>query len=159
MYNTREVWECSGCSFQGSTFSVPNPAKKGKQMTIVDPRIHTSASGVRYKWICKFIKYCSPQHMLTSFDVVLAKSHVKKKSTDMSPESNYGCIICSLEDKVSSVYGGVETLMNHIALSHVASLSESTRRKAKCIIGRTAGLNEYDWDINIPVFAQVEELP
>ena len=49
--------------------------------------------------------------------------------------------------------------MNHIALSHVADLSENTRRKAKCIIGRTAGPNETDWDINIPVFAQVEELP
>ena len=60
---------------------------------------------------------------------------------------------------MSSIYGGIETLMNHIALSHVADLSENTRRKAKCIIGRTAGPNETDWDINIPVFAQVEELP
>jgi len=53
MYNTREVWECCSCSFQGTMFSAPNPAKKGKQMNIVDPRIQTSASGVRYKWICE----------------------------------------------------------------------------------------------------------
>jgi len=155
MYNTREIWECRCCSFKGTTFSAAHPTKSDKKITIVDPRIHTSPSGVRYKWICK-LPTTLQQHMLI-FDVVLAKAHVKKKSTDVSPESNYGCIICSLEDKVSSVYGGVDSLMNHIALSH-ASLSDSTRRKAKCIIGRTAGLDEYGWDINIPVFAQVEEL-
>ncbi|KAF2828760.1 hypothetical protein CC86DRAFT_404650 [Ophiobolus disseminans] len=142
MYNTREVWECCACSFQGAMFSTPHPSKKNKQVNVVDPRVQTSASGVRYKWI------------------FLAKSHVKKKSTDsQTTENNFGCIICSLEDKVSSIYGGVETLMNHIALSHVADLSENTRRKARCIVGRAPGPNEVDWDVNIPVFARVEELP
>jgi hypothetical protein len=141
LYNTRELWECKSCSFKGSTFSAPHPTKKNKEITIVDPRIATSASGIRYKWI------------------FLAKSHVKKRANDShTDESNYGCVLCSLEDKVSSVYGGVETLMNHIALCHVADMSENTRRKARCIIGRMAGQNETEWDINIPVFAQVEEL-
>lgn len=91
--------------------------------------------------------------------IVLAKSHVKRASTATpGSESNYGCIICSLEDRVSSIYGGIETLMNHIALSHVAELSDKTRTKARCIIGRTVGPGETEWDINIPVFAQVEEL-
>ncbi|KAF2027396.1 hypothetical protein EK21DRAFT_72049 [Setomelanomma holmii] len=141
MYNTKELWECTSCTFKGSTFPAPHPTKKNKEITVVDPRIATSASGIRYKWI------------------FLAKSHVNKKAGDShTDESNYGCVLCSLEDKVSSVYGGVETLMNHIALCHVADMSENTRRKARCIIGRVAGKDETEWDINIPVFAQVGEL-
>jgi hypothetical protein len=142
MYNTKEIWECTSCPFKGATFSAPHPTKKNKQITVVDPRIVTSASQIRYKWI------------------FLAKSHVKKKAIDSHTEdTNYGCVFCSLEDRVSSVYGGVETLMNHIALSHVADMSDVVRRKARCIIGREAGDAETDWDINIPIFARVEELP
>lgn len=141
MYNRQEIWECTSCTFKGSTFSAPHPTKKNKTVTVVDPRVITSKSQIRYKWI------------------FLAKSHIKKKANDShTVESNYGCIFCSLEDRVSSVYGGVETLMNHIALCHVADMSENTRRKAKCIINRPAG-NDEEWDINIPVFARVEEVP
>jgi hypothetical protein len=141
MYATREIWECSECTFKGSIFSAPHPTKRNKEITIVDPRIHTSGSQIRYRWI------------------FLAKSHVKKKSIDSHiEESNYGCVFCSLQDTVSSVYGGVETLMNHIATSHVADMSENTRRKAKCVIGRMPGVTETDWDINIPVFERVVEL-
>jgi hypothetical protein len=96
--------------------------------------------------------------VLTVCDVVLAKSHVKGKAVDsLVAESKYGCIICSLEGTVSSVYSGVETLMKHIAVRHVADIREDTRVKAKCITGRTAG-SEEEWDINIPVFEQMEEL-
>lgn len=52
---------------------------------------------------------------------------------------------------MSSIYGGVETLMNHIALCHVADMNERTRKKVNCIIGRVARDDE-DWDLNIPVF-------
>ncbi|KAH7070191.1 hypothetical protein FB567DRAFT_215967 [Paraphoma chrysanthemicola] len=141
LYNTREIWECTSCTFKGSTFAAPHPTKKNKEITIMDPRIYTSQSGVRYKWL------------------FLAKSHVRKRASDShADECNYGCVLCSLEDRVSSIYGGVETLMNHIALCHVADMSENTRRKARCIIGRMPGKDETEWDINIPVFAQVEEL-
>jgi hypothetical protein len=141
MYNHKEIWECTSCTFKGSTFTAPHPSKKNKEITIVDPRIVTSPSGVRYKWI------------------FLAKSHIKKKAGDShAEESNYGCVFCSLEDRVSSVYGGVDTLMNHIALCHVADMSETVRRKARCVVGRMPGQEETEWDINIPVFARVEEL-
>jgi hypothetical protein len=141
MYATKEIWECSECTFKGSCFSTPHPSKKNKEITIVDPRIHTSGSQIRYKWI------------------FLAKSHIKKKSTESHVEdSNYGCVFCSLQDTVSSVYGGVETLMNHIATFHVADMSENTRKKAKCVIGRMPRAEETDWDINIPVFERVVEL-
>lgn len=101
----------------------------------------TSQSKIKYKWI------------------FLAKSHIKKKTGDShTEESNYCCVFCSLEDKVSSYYGGVETLMNHIALSHAANMSENTRRKARCIVGRSPGPAETEWDIWIPIFERVEEL-
>jgi hypothetical protein len=142
LYNSKEIWECTSCTFKGATFMAPHPTKKNKQVTVVDPRVITSASKIRYKW------------------VFLAKSHIKKRATDShAVESNFGCVFCSLEDRVSSVYGGVETLMNHIALCHVADMSENTRRKARCVIGRVPDAGETEWDINIPVFARVEELP
>jgi hypothetical protein len=161
LYSTKEVWECRCCSFKGSAFTTTHLTKQSKESMIVDPRTHSSVSGVRYRWICKHSTRPSSlqhAHVLTPYDVVLAKSHIRKKSTDkLAAESKYGCIICSLDDKVTSVYSGVEALMNHIALSHIVDLSENTRRKAKCIIGRMAGSKE-DWDINIPVFEHAEEL-
>jgi hypothetical protein len=142
MFNSRELWECTACTFQGSTFTAPHPTKKNKTITVFDQRVNTSSSQVRYKWL------------------FLAKSHIKKRATDShTNESNYGCVFCSLEDRVSSVYGGVETLMNHIALCHVGDMSENTRRKARCVIGRVPGKEETEWDINIPVFERVQELP
>lgn len=140
MYNTRQIWECTSCTFKGDTFSAPHPTKKNKTEIVVDQRIHISMAGIRYRWI------------------FLAKSHVKKKSTDsLSDESNYGCVICSVEGNVSSVFGGVETLMNHIALCHVADMSDKTRKKVNCILGRVAGPTE-PFDINVPIFSPVEEL-
>jgi hypothetical protein len=141
MYNSREIWECTSCTFKGATCAAPHPSKKGKSVMLYDQRVMQSRSRVRYKWL------------------FLAKSHVKKRAVDShSEESSYGCVFCSLEDRVSSVYGGVETLMDHIALCHVADMSESTRWKARCVVGRVPGEGE-DWDIHIPVFDRVEELP
>lgn len=130
-------------------------------MDIVDPRVRTAKCGIRYRWI------------------FLAKSHVKKKHGASSPEANsapaiagavgiaaaaagatncaddnFGCVFCCLEDKVSGVYGGVETLMNHIALVHVADMSEQVQRKTKCILGRVAKSDE-EFDINFPHFGYI----
>jgi hypothetical protein len=87
----------------------------------------------------------------------LAKSHVKKRAVDSHTDgSNYGCILCSAEGVVSSVYGNVETLMNHIALAHVAGMSDKTRQKMKCILGRVASDSE-EFDLNVPIFSPVKE--
>jgi hypothetical protein len=54
LWNTQEVWECRCCSFRGSAFvSAKHGKEKEKESTIVDPRIHVSGCGVRYRWICK----------------------------------------------------------------------------------------------------------
>jgi hypothetical protein len=134
MYSTREVWECQHCDFWGKTFSAPHPTRRNKRDTIVDPNIHTSNSGVRYRW------------------TFLAKSHARCKSTDVSAgDCNYGCMICSAEGNVTGIYGNVDTLMYHI-LEHVADMSSQTMFKTKCVVGRTASANE-EWDINVPLFA------
>ncbi|EMD58310.1 hypothetical protein GGP41_009707 [Bipolaris sorokiniana] len=145
LYATKSLWACKSCTFTGDVFKAPHPTKKNKTLDVVDPRIKVSNSGIRYRWI------------------FLAKSHVKKKAGAASAEANsgstsaasnddnYGCIFCCLQDKITGVYGGVETLMNHIAQVHVADMSEVVRRKAHCVLGRVAGTNE-EFDINIPIF-------
>ncbi|CAN9347930.1 unnamed protein product [Alternaria alternata] len=137
-YNTRQIWGCKSCTFTGDVFTAPHPTKKNKTVEIVDPRVKISMSGIRYRWI------------------FLAKSHVKKKASDpTSNDDNFGCVLCLAQDKVTGVYGGVETLMNHIALTHVADMSEQTRKKVNCILGRVAKCDE-EFDINIPIFKETE---
>lgn len=139
MYNTKEVWECKSCNFRGNTYSIVHPTKKSRKETIVDPNIHVSKSGVRYRWI------------------FLAKSHAKKKTPDSANEEcNYGCVICSVELKVTSIFGNVDTLMYHL-LEHTSDMTQMTMKQTKCVVGRTAGMDE-DWDINIPLFADVSEV-
>jgi hypothetical protein len=139
MYNTKEVWACRQCNFRGNTYNITY-GKKGKTETIVDPNIHTSKSGVRYRWI------------------FLAKSHVKKKTPDSSNEEcNYGCVICSVEKKATSIFGDVETLMYHL-LEHVGGMTQTTMMQTRCIVGKTAGPGE-EWDINVPLFADISEVP
>ncbi|KAJ4986072.1 SH3 domain-containing protein [Stagonosporopsis vannaccii] len=139
MYNTKEMWECKSCNFRGNTYSIAHPSKKNKTETIVDPNIHTSKSGIRYRWI------------------FLAKSHVKKRTPDSTNEEcNYGCVVCSVELKVTSIFGNVDTLMFHL-YEHASDMSQMTMKQTKCIVGRTAGADE-DWDINIPLFGDVSEV-
>jgi hypothetical protein len=139
-YNHKQIWACSTCTFTGEVFKAPDPKKKSRTIEIFDPRVKVSMSGIRYRW------------------VFLAKSHVKKKAGDPSSnDDNFGCVLCSAEGNVTGVYGGVETLMNHIALTHVGNMSDATRKKVDCVLGRVAGNGE-SFDINVPIFAQVEEL-
>lgn len=170
MYNTKEIWGCAECTFKGPSFSSPHPTKKNKTIAVIDPRIATSSSGIRY---VSLPIPTSTSTVLTPSNryrwIFLAKSHTKRSHKDSShshptPTSlnstsaddyAYGCIFCCAEDKVTSVYGGVETLMNHIAAVHVASMTEKTRRKANCVIGRVASAEE-EWDVNVPVFGVVE---
>ncbi|KAI4633207.1 hypothetical protein J4E80_000570 [Alternaria sp. BMP 0032] len=131
-YNTKQIWGCKSCTFTGDVFTKPHPTKKNKTVEIVDPRVKISM------WI------------------FLAKSHVKKKAAEPnSNDDNFGCLFCLGQDKVTGVYGGVETLMNHIALTHVADMSEQAQKKANCILGRVAGYDE-EFDINVPIFKEAE---
>jgi hypothetical protein len=142
MFSTSQVWQCRHCLFEGLARSIPHPTKKNKKEAVLDDQIHTSATGIRYRW---------------SF---LAKSHVKKtsyssggrNSAEEEAECNFGCVICSVEGTVTGIYGGVETLMDHIANEHVYTgntMNHMTMVRSKVVVGRTAG-EEEEWDVNIP---------
>ncbi|KAF2815404.1 uncharacterized protein BDZ99DRAFT_472681 [Mytilinidion resinicola] len=134
LYNTVSVWQCKHCLFQGDTFQVAIPGKKKKEV-IVDPNIHTSAVGIKYRFI------------------FLAKSHVKRKSSSVisgtGGECSYGCVICCAEGKSTSVFGNVNTLMNHIFNSHAKGMTEEVQRSTKCVVGREPEPGE-QWDVCIP---------
>jgi hypothetical protein len=167
LYNSHTLWQCKHCFFQGETFINASVQKgKLKKETTVDTSVYTSASGLRYKWI------------------FLAKSHVRKRSVNAHrrtasrvkirggsatrgrsessekggmEDCNFGCVICSAEGKVTGIFGNVETLMSHILLDHVSSMSEVTAVRAKCVVGREAGGDE-EWDLNIPWSAEARAL-
>ncbi|OCK86368.1 hypothetical protein K432DRAFT_376868 [Lepidopterella palustris CBS 459.81] len=145
LYSTVSVWQCKHCLFQGDTFTITTPSAKPKgkpkKEITVDPNVHVSAVGIRYRW------------------VFLAKSHVKKKSMPTSNmatsnggekgECNYGCIFCCTEGKSTGIYGNVQTLMNHVFLEHAKGMKEDVRERTRCIMGREAGKEEV-WDVNVP---------
>lgn len=137
LYNTISIWQCKHCLFQGDTFGGKG---KKKNMT-VDPNVHVSAVGIRYRWI------------------FLAKSHVKKKSVATNTEKgecSYGCMFCCAEGRGTGIYGNVQTLMNHIFLEHAKGITEDVKEKTRCVVGRTAGPQE-QWDINIPFSRFLED--
>ena len=123
----------------------------------MDPNVYTSKSGVRYKWI------------------FLAKSHVKKKNAEFASrtssimkgggrersgsggngeqsapmggeKASFGCLVCSVQGRVSGVYGDVESLMGHVR-AH-AGMDRELVVRAGGIVGREAGQDE-EWDFNI----------
>jgi hypothetical protein len=48
-YGTKQIWGCKSCTFTGDVFTKPHPTKKNKTVEIVDPRVKTSISGIRYR--------------------------------------------------------------------------------------------------------------
>jgi hypothetical protein len=141
MYSVSQVWQCKHCCFEGSSVTIAHPSKKNKKKTVVNPYIYKSSVGIRYRWI------------------FLAKSHVRQVTPSKQPirlgdkdsDCSFGCTICSAEKSVTSVFGNVETLMNHIFMEHArpGRMRSAVLKSTKCIFGRTAGADE-DWDLNIP---------
>ncbi|KAF2501508.1 hypothetical protein BU16DRAFT_201395 [Lophium mytilinum] len=139
LYNNVSVWQCKHCLFQGDTFHKTIPGKKKKEI-VIDPNIHTSAVGIKYRFI------------------FLAKSHVKRKSSTVNWDvmisgskggCSYGCVICCAEGKSTSIFGNVNTLMNHIFNTHAKGMTEEVQRSTKCVVGREPEPGE-QWDVCIP---------
>lgn len=125
MYNTKSIWECRHCSFQGEAYGTKRPYT-------VDQSVHVAPNGIWYRWI------------------FLAKSHVRKKNAAVDREQyNFGCMFCCGEGKPTGIFGNVETLMNHIYLEHAREMTPVVQEKTCCVFGRVAGAGEV-FDINIP---------
>ncbi|PVI04872.1 hypothetical protein DM02DRAFT_725553 [Periconia macrospinosa] len=135
MYSTTQVWQCKQCSFEGTTAHTPHPTKRNKKETVFDQRIYKSSVGIRYRWL------------------FLAKSHIRQASPASrgAEVTSYGCVICTAEKHLSGVFGGVETLMNHVFMEHARPgvVSDASLKLVRCILGRAAGVDE-EWDLNIP---------
>jgi hypothetical protein len=125
MYNTKLVWRCKWCAFEGEVFGAKKPYQ-------VDHRVFTALeSGVRYKFL------------------FLAKSHVKRKQ-GRDDNTCFGCVVCINEGKGTSIFGNVETLCNHLVVEHGKfDMSEEMQGRNRCVVGRVAEVGE-EFDFNIP---------
>ncbi|KAF2725052.1 hypothetical protein K431DRAFT_117736 [Polychaeton citri CBS 116435] len=117
-------WQCKKCQF---SCIAPCDNKK-----VLPPQIYTSHHGIRYRWL------------------FLAKSHMKSSDPTSKVEAyTYGCIFCTAEGRITSAYGTLDTLMEHIATQHGRqTMLPATREKTRCIFGRPANIAE-TWDVNI----------
>jgi hypothetical protein len=124
MYGQQHVWQCKACAYRGKLFGEKKPYS-------TDPKVHEDVeTGVQYRWI------------------FLAKCHAKVKHGQKDGLSGYACLLCSLENVPSGVYGSEATLFRHILDEHTG-MSEQAAGRARCIVGRKAEPKE-DFDINIP---------
>ena len=125
LYGQQNVWQCKHCNFRGKMFGDKKPFS-------TDPKIYEDeGTGVRYRWM------------------FLAKCHTKVGSGQKEGDVGYGCLICSLGNMPSGVYGSSATLFRHVVDEHAQSMSEAMAVRAWCVLGRTANARE-DFDLNIP---------
>jgi hypothetical protein len=101
MYNSKTVWRCKHCTFEGDVYGAKKPYD-------VDQKVYQSGdSGVRYRWL------------------FLAKSHTKRKAVLPSmgasfltgpkvEEKSYGCVFCVGEGRETKIFSNVESLCDHL---------------------------------------------
>ncbi|RDI88577.1 hypothetical protein Vi05172_g1206 [Venturia inaequalis] len=145
MYNSKTVWKCKYCSFEGDVFGARKPYD-------IDQKVYQAgSSGVQYRWL------------------FLAKSHMKRKSVlpsmatpftrgNQVEERCYGCVFCVGEGKETAVYADVEALCEHLINEHGTGsgrgVSEKLMVENNCIAGRKAGSKEI-FDVNIPHVVEI----
>ncbi|TLD37401.1 hypothetical protein E2P81_ATG04213 [Venturia nashicola] len=145
MYNTKTVWKCKHCSFEGDVFGRKKPYE-------IDQNVYqTGDSGVQYRWL------------------FLAKSHTKRKAIlpsmatpflkgGQTEEKSYGCVFCVGEGRETAIYANVEMLCEHLINEHGTGsgkgLSEKLLVENNCIAGRKAGVGE-EFDVNIPHVVEI----
>lgn len=125
---------CQKCYFEGPMMG------KDKKSRSFDNRIRVD-NGIRYRWI------------------FLAKSHTYNTTMGRSNDGSYGtfcCIFCCAErGRPSSLFGNVQSLMEHLQVHRSNPPTGELLYRTKCIVGRVAGAQE-DFDINLP--SRVEEI-
>ncbi|KAF2745097.1 hypothetical protein M011DRAFT_479253 [Sporormia fimetaria CBS 119925] len=100
LYNHTRLFQCRHCHFSGPSYT---SSSSGKKEIISDPTIHISSTGIPYRW------------------TYLAKSHVKTKMVGemgVTGMTSFACLVCMGVGRMSGVYGGVETLMEHLRDEH-----------------------------------------
>ena len=126
--STYYFWKCMSkqCAFSGSMFGT-------KKAPSFDTRVRKSKSGIRFRW---------------SF---LAKSHVAQAKV-VNGQYNYGCIFCCTGPEPTPVFGGIDTLLEHLLTHKGQGISAQVLQRAGCVVDRLAGDDE-EFDLNVPPFA------
>lgn len=126
--STYYFWKCVSrqCAFNGEMFGT-------KKCPAFDPKVRVSKSGIRFRW---------------SF---LAKSHITQSKV-VKGQYNYGCIFCCTGDEPTRVFGGIDTLLEHLLSHRGQSIPAQVLHRAGCVVDRLCTDDE-DFDINVPPFA------
>ena len=126
--STYYFWKCMSkqCAFSGSMYGT-------KKAPSFDTRVRKSKSGIRFRW---------------SF---LAKSHVAQAKV-VNGQYNYGCIFCCTGPEATPVFGGIDTLLEHLLTHKGQGIPAQVLQRAGCVVDRLAGDDE-EFDLNVPPFA------
>lgn len=145
MYNSKTVWKCKHCSFEGDVFGTKKPYD-------VDQKVYQAGdSGVQYRWLFLAKSHTKRKAVLPS----MATAFLKGNQTD---ERSYGCVFCVGEGKETAIFANVEMLCEHLLNEHGTGsgrgVSEKLMAENNCIAGRKAGTKE-DFDVNIPHVVEI----
>lgn len=121
---THPSWRCSACDFNATE------TDSNDRLTRIE-----FAHGVRFRF------------------PFLARSHEPYShppdALPFRPRYRYGCAFCSAEGRASAVHDGAGALMAHVAAKHRTHLTPEVQAKTRCVVGRVAGREETEWDVNI----------
>ena len=126
--STYYFWKCVSkrCAFEGELFGT-------KKCPSFDPKVRISKSGIRFRW---------------SF---LAKSHITQSKV-VNSQYNYGCIFCCTGTDPTPVFGGIDTLLQHLLSHKGQAIPAQVLHRAGCVVDRLCADDE-EFDINVPPFA------
>lgn len=126
MYNAAKYYQCKQCKFEGRLIPID------KKKSGFDMRVFKLVQGIQFRW----------EFML--------KSHIQVKEVCSDPtKATFGCIFCCAEGRVTPMFGGIQTFMDHLVehREHLPTGGEVLYRM-NCLVGRQAAIDE-DFDINI----------
>lgn len=126
--STYYFWKCVSkqCAFEGALFGT-------KKCPAFNPKVHVSKSGVRFRW---------------SF---LAKSHITQSKV-VKNQYNYGCVFCCTGNDPTPVFGGIDTLLEHLRSHNWQAIPAQVLHRAGCVVDRLC-TDEEEFDINVPPFS------
>ncbi|CEJ61585.1 hypothetical protein PMG11_10115 [Penicillium brasilianum] len=137
-YSMVSKWRCATCFFE-----MPLDPDSRRN----DPKFNTevlthSSTGIRYRW------------------AFLAKSHIKCKRSPTGrlgkPNGPFGCIFCCRErGGPVKALEGLDAFMTHLGSEHRYCVEEALLERARCVVGRVAGVGE-DFDVNILPLEELE---
>lgn len=79
--------------------------------------------------------------------VVPGKSHITQSKV-VNNQYNYGCIFCCTGNDPTPVFGGIDTLLQHLSSHQWQDIPAQVLHRAGCVIDRLCADDE-EFDINV----------